>query len=399
MSNFFSLTAILLFVFLSSTNSANATQNQHLQQYPTLKNADYFLLMDQDSGDILLQKNADIKTAPSSLTKLMTAYVIFYQIQKGKIRLDNQCLIGKDAWKKRGSTMFLEHGDIVSVDKLIDGLLVVSGNDAATALAEIISGSVDNFAILMNNVAKKIGLKNSQFKNPHGLNQDGHYMSLRDLSIVATRIAKDFPQYLHYFSKTDFTYQNIHQLNRNPLIKKSYEGSTGMKTGYTNDGGYGIVGTATRKNRKLIAITNKAQTSSIRNKIVVELMDYGFDNYKRIKLFSKNQTIAKATTWLGTKDNVGLVSNKEISVNILNNIGLNRITVKVKYKTPIYTPIVKNQKIGDLIIKIDNKIIQEIPLFAKESIDKKSYFARIYQVTKYKFDQFWQSINFLPNSV
>ena len=174
-----------------------------------LEKAQYLFLMDQDTGEVLLEKNADKRIPPSSMTKLMTAYVMFDQIKKGKVSLTNQCVIGKDAWKKSGSKMFLKYGDVVSIDQLITGLLVVSGNDASIALAEATSGSVDGFVQLMNETGERIGLKNSHFKNPHGLNQDDHYMSLRDLSIVANSIAVDFPQYLHYFSETDFTYQNI----------------------------------------------------------------------------------------------------------------------------------------------------------------------------------------------
>ena len=352
-----------------------------------LEKANYLFLMDQDTGEVLLEKNADTRISPSSMTKLMTAYVMFDQIEKGKISLNNQCVIGKEAWKKSGSRMFLNYGDVVSIDQLITGLLVVSGNDAATALAEATAGSVDNFSSLMNETGERIGLKNSHFKNPHGLNQEGHYMSLRDLSIVADRIASDFPQYLHYFSETDFTYQNLTQKNRNPLIKKGYEGVTGMKTGYTNEGGYGVVGTATRGDRKLIAITNEAKTPVWRELIVTKLMDYGFDNYKKISLFDKDRTITKAKLWLGKEKEIGLVSNQKISINIPSDQPTKKVIAKVKYKSPIYAPIAKDQEIGTLIIEFDNKKIKEFPLFAKENIDKSDYLNRIYQVIKYQYSQ------------
>ncbi len=362
-------------------------QNKN-NQTSELSKANYFLLIDQDTKEVLLERNADVKLAPSSMTKLMTAYVIFDQLEKGAIKLDNQCVIGKDAWKKSGSKMFLNYGDVVSIDKLITGLLVVSGNDAAIALAEATSGSVDKFADLMNETGKKIGLKNSHFQNPHGLNQTGHYMSLRDLSTVAVRIAKDFPQYLHYFSETDFTYQNITQRNRNPLIKRGYEGATGMKTGHTDAGGFGMVGTATRGNRKLIAITNEAKTPAIREKVITELLDYGFNNYKKVTFFDKNHTITTAKTWLGAKDEVDLISNQDIAMNIPSNQSLDNVKVKIKYRGPIYTPITKDKKLATLTIEIAGKKVQEIPLFAKENIDKASYFNRIYQVAKYQFRQF-----------
>jgi serine-type D-Ala-D-Ala carboxypeptidase (penicillin-binding protein 5/6) len=382
---------VVAFLLLFSTKIAFG-QTPIKEQYPELSKANYLLLMDQDTKEVLLERNADVQITPSSMTKLMTAYVIFDQLEKGTINLNNQCVIGKDAWKKSGSKMFLNYGDVVSIDQLITGLLVVSGNDASIALAEATSGSVEGFANLMNETAKRIGLKNSHFENPHGLNQKGHYMSLRDLSIVANRIASDFPQYLHYFSETDFTYQNITQRNRNPLIKKGYEGVTGMKTGHTDAGGFGMVGTATRGDRRLIAITNEVRTSSQRAKIITELLDYGFNNYKKITFFDKKIPIAKAKTWLGSKSEVDLVSKQSISMTIPSAQPLDNVKVKVKYVGPIYAPIAKDKKIATLIIEIAGKKTKEIPLFAKENIDKASYFARIYQVTKYQFRQFIRTI-------
>ncbi|MES2677367.1 MAG: D-alanyl-D-alanine carboxypeptidase family protein [Pseudomonadota bacterium] len=380
------LTVFLLFVFCQKSWALDSN-------YPELAKSNYLLLMDQDTKEVLLEKNADARIAPSSMTKLMTAYVIFDQLKQGKINLDNECVIGKDAWKKSGSKMFLNYGDVVTVDKLITGLLVVSGNDAAVALAEATSGSIDNFADLMNETGQKIGLKNSHFRNPHGLNQDGHYMSLRDLSIVANRIASDFPEYLHYFSTTEFTYQNITQRNRNPLIKSGYEGATGMKTGHTNEGGYGVVGTASRGSRRLIAITNEAKTPKQRGEIVTELLDYGFNNYKKITIFDKNYPVAKARTWLGDKSEVELVSDQSVSFTLPQSQPLDKIKVKIKYKGPIYAPVSKDQKIATLIVEIGDKKIREIPLFAKENIDKAGYLTRIYQVTKYQVRSLLKIIN------
>lgn len=379
-------------VFLLLFSGEVLSQDIDKNQYTALSQAPYLLLIDQDTKEVLLEKNADVKLAPSSMTKLMTAYVIFDQLEKGTIKLDNQCVIGKDAWKKSGSKMFLNYGDVVSVDKLITGLLVVSGNDAAIALAEATSGSVEKFADLMNETAQRIGLKSSHFQNPHGLNQPSHYMSIRDLSTLAIRIAKDFPQYLHYFSETDFTYQNITQRNRNPLIKRGYEGATGMKTGHTDAGGFGMVGTATRGNRKLIAVTNEAKTPVQREKIITALLDYGFNNYKKVTFFDKNYPISKAKTWLGNKSEVDLISTQDIAMNIPSSQSLDDVKVKVKYRGPIYAPISTDKKIATLTIEIAGKKVQEIPLFAKEKIDKVGYFARIYQVTKYQFSQLRKTI-------
>ena len=209
--NLTKLTLIIFIVFIKST-AANANPNLSIIDQD-LNQIEYFLLLDQTSGEILLEKNSNVPIAPSSMTKLMTAYVVFDQLAQGKISLTNQCLIGRNVTRISGSRIFLQYGDVVSIDKLITGLLTVSGNDAAIALAEAISGSVENFAQLMNQTGQKIGLKNSHFKNPHGLNQAGHYTTLKDLSIITRKINYNFPQYLHYFSQPQFTYKNITQKN------------------------------------------------------------------------------------------------------------------------------------------------------------------------------------------
>jgi len=210
--------------------------------FSNLKSHNFYFLQDFDTGEILLERNADVRLAPSSMTKIMTAYVVIDQIKQGKISLDSKCLIGKDAFRKRGSSMFLNYGDIVSIDQLLQGLLAVSGNDASIALAESTAGGVDKFVALMNFKAHELGLKNSHFKNPHGLNEDGHYMSIRDLAIVLAHFYKDFPEFEPYLSIQEFTYADVTQRNSNPLIKMHYDGLVGGKTGYTNDGGYGVVG-------------------------------------------------------------------------------------------------------------------------------------------------------------
>jgi D-alanyl-D-alanine carboxypeptidase (penicillin-binding protein 5/6) len=215
--------------------------------------------MDIDNKEILLSRNSDERIAPSSMTKLMTAYVVFDQIKKGIVQLDNRCMIGKDAWRKSGSSMFLNYGDVVSIDSLVKGLLAVSGNDASIALAESTAGGLNNFVALMNSKAKELGLKNSHFRNPHGLSEPDHYMSIRDLATLAIRLHQDFPQYSHYFGIPEFTYRNITQRNRNPLIRENYDGIVGGKTGHTNEGGYGVIGIVKRNHRHLIAVMNKGK--------------------------------------------------------------------------------------------------------------------------------------------
>lgn len=348
----------------------------------------YYFLIDADTKEVLLAKNPDVRIPPSSMTKLMTAYVVFDQIKKGKISLNNQCLIGKDAWRKSGSSMFLNYGDVVTVENLIQGLLAVSGNDAAIALAESTAGGMTNFISLMNEEAKEIGLTNSHFKNPHGLYEEGHYMSVRDIATLAIRTWQDFPQYSQYLGIPEFTYRNITQRNRNPLIKQNYEGAIGGKTGHTNEGGYGVIGIVKRDNRRLIAVVNKVRTPTQRASAIIKIFDYGFLAYKKLVLFEKNQTVANLQTWLGEEAKIDAVTNQEIALNIPRDKSLNAIKVRVQYLEPLYTPIAKGTKIANLIVEIDGYKTLQYPLFAKEKISKAGYLKRITQVLRYKISNF-----------
>jgi D-alanyl-D-alanine carboxypeptidase len=260
--------------------------NSELESKLALRNTDAYFLYDLKNQEILLEKNADARLPPSSMTKIMTAYIVFDQITKGKIDFDNQCLIGRNVLEKSrvrhgSSLMHLHYGDVITVDELLRGLLVVSANDAAIALAEATSGSIENFVALMNNKAQELGLKNTHFMNPHGLAEDGHYMSVRDLATLAERIRKDFPQYASYFSIPDFTYNNRRHNNTNPLMRQHYNGVTGMKTGYTNEGRFGMVGTVNRDNHEFIVVVNHAPTSRQRVVAVKKLLSYGFQQRKK----------------------------------------------------------------------------------------------------------------------
>ena len=384
-------TFLFLFSFVFATLPSYAQSDIN-----SIKANDFYFLIDHDTQEILLSKNADTRLAPSSMTKIMTAYVVFDQIRQGRVNLDNECIIGKDAFKKRGSSMFLNYGDIVSIDNLLKGLLAVSGNDASIALAQSVGGSIDNFVALMNFKARELGLKNSNFKNPHGLNEDGHYMSLRDLATLISHVYQDFPEFEPYLSVHEFTYHNITQPNSNPLLKTHYDGIVGGKTGYTNDGGYGVVASVKRGNRRLIAVVNKSRTSKQRTHLITQLFDYGFENYKKITLFEKDQTVTKLNTWMGNKNKVEIASNQEISFNIPKEINADAIKVKVDYETPIYAPIVKGTKVATLKIEIKDYKTLQYSLFAKENVQKAKFLNKVKQKLSYKLSIFYKkAVRFL----
>ncbi len=319
----------------------------------------------------------------------MTAYVVFDLVKQGKISLESQCLVGKDAWRKSGSSMFLNYGDVVTVEDLVKGLLAVSGNDAAIALAESTAGGISNFIHLMNQKAQELGLKNSHFTNPHGLYEPQHYMSLRDLATLTTSFIKDFGQYQKYLGIEEFTYGKVTQKTRNPLIKQHYEGVIGGKTGHTNQGGYGFVGIVKRDHRTLIAIVNKAKTPQQRSQAIIDIFDYGFNQYKKLVIFEKGQKIARLKTWLGSKSEISVATNQQIAFNLPRSDSINSIKAKVEYLGPLYSPIKKGAQVANLTIEIKGYKSFSYPLFAAENIEKAGYFKRISGVIRYKISSFF----------
>ncbi len=379
---------ILLLAIIVIVSCANPIQAKE-DFAPNLNDAQFYFLIDADSKEILLSKNADTRMAPSSMTKLMTALVVFDQVKKGKISLNNQCLIGKDAWRKSGSSMFLNYGDVVSIDDLIKGLLAVSANDASIALAQSVGGGVENFASLMNLKAFELGMKNSHFTNPHGLHEPNHYSSLRDLANLVIHLYEQYPEFASYFSIPEFTYQNITQRNRNPLIKSNYEGIIVGKTGHTNEGGYGVVEFVRRNNRSLVAVVNKMKTPKQRANVITEMMDYGFFGYKKLELFKQNQDVLDLNIWLGNQEKVTAISKEDIAINIPRYLELKDITVNVKYSDPIYAPIKKDSKIASLQIEIKGSKKYEFDLFAKEPVEKVGYIRKASTIAKYKLKKFF----------
>ena len=385
MKLFYQLICVIFFAFSSQLSAAELDQS--------LQDAQFYFLIDADTKEVLLAKNPDIRIPPSSMTKMMTAYVVFDQVQKGRISLDNQCLIGKDAWRKSGSSMFLNYGDVVRIEDLIRGLLAISGNDAAVALAESTGNGIDNFVGLMNAKAVEIGLKNSHFQNPHGLYDPEHYMSVRDLATLGSSIYQNFPQYLHYFGIPEFTYRGIKQYNHNPLIVENYDGVIGGKTGFTNQGGYGVTNIVKHENRTLVAVVNRSRTPKLRAAAITALMDYGFENYKKITLFEKGQTVTTLKTWLGDKSEVSVSMNQQIAFNLPRDQSIDSVKVKVKYKTPLYTPIAKGAQVATLLVEVAGYKNFEFPLFADEAVEKAGYFKRINQILRYKLSNFFNKIS------
>ena len=332
------------------------------------------LLIDLSTGEVLLDKNSDERTYPSSMTKIMTALMAFEKIKDGTLSMDQEFLISKKAWKMGGSKMFIEVDKKVKVSDLLLGVVVQSGNDASIAIAEGISGSEETFAIEMNNLSKKIGLTNTNFVNSSGWPNDNHYTTAKDLAKIAEYTLNEHPELYKMYAITEFTYSGIKQDNRNPLLY-SFDGADGFKTGHTQAAGYGLVGSAERGDRRLLLVLNGLETSRSRAQEALRLMDWGFNNFQLVDFYKKGEVVIEATTWLGKQQKVKLSSQQDISVSIPKT-HLSDMKVEVLIEEPIPTPISINDQVGLVQISYADKKIQ-YPLLASENIEQKGFFSRI----------------------
>jgi len=332
------------------------------------------LLIDLSTGEVLLDKNSEERTYPSSMTKIMTALMAFEKIKDGTLSMDQEFLISKKAWKMGGSKMFIEVDKKVKVSDLLLGVVVQSGNDASIAIAEGISGSEETFAIEMNNLAKKIGLTNSNFVNSSGWPNDNHYTTAKDLAKIAEYTLNEHPELYKMYGIIEFTYSGIKQDNRNPLLY-SFDGADGFKTGHTQAAGYGLVGSAERGGRRLLLVLNGLDTSRARAQESLRLMDWGFNNFQLVDFYKEGEVVVEASTWLGKQEKVKLSSQQDISVSIPKT-HISDMKVEVLVEEPIPTPISINDQIGLVQISYADKKLQ-YPLLASENIEQKGFFSRI----------------------
>ena len=332
------------------------------------------LLIDLSTGEVLLDKNSEERTYPSSMTKIMTALMAFEKIKDGTLSMDQEFLISKKAWKMGGSKMFIEVDKKVKVSDLLLGVVVQSGNDASIAIAEGISGSEEIFALEMNNLAKKIGLTNSNFVNSSGWPNDNHYTTAKDLAKIAEYTLNEHPELYEMYAIAEFTYNGIKQDNRNPLLY-SFDGADGFKTGHTQAAGYGLVGSAERGDRRLLLVLNGLETSRARAQESLRLMDWGFNNFQLVDFYKRGEVVIEATTWLGKQEKVKLSSQQDISVSIPKT-HISDMKVEVLIEEPIPTPISINDQVGLVQISYADKKLQ-YPLLASENIEQKGFFSRI----------------------
>ncbi|EPN5002395.1 serine hydrolase [Vibrio parahaemolyticus] len=338
-----------------------------------------YVLMDYHTGKVLVERDADKRLNPASLTKLMTAYVAGQEVNAGNISLDDQVVISRNAWAKNfpdSSKMFIEVNTSVSLSDLYRGLVVQSGNDASVAIAEHVAGSEAGFVSLMNSWASQLGLTNSSFTNPHGLDSDGLYSTPHDIAKLGQAIIRDLPDIYPMYSETSFTYNGITQYNRNGLLRDRSMNVDGMKTGYTSGAGYSLATSATNGDMRLIAVVMGAKSQSVRESESKQLLSYGFRFYDTLMPTAAGTDIASARVWMGQKDELKVGVNRDVYLTLPKG-DVNKLKAEVEYSGDLLAPIAQDQVVGKVLYKVDGKVVKETELVALEPVEEGGIFKRI----------------------
>jgi serine-type D-Ala-D-Ala carboxypeptidase (penicillin-binding protein 5/6) len=369
--------AVLLAVGTGAAFAANqSVQGARKEDAGFVGDAPTAILTEASSGSVLFEKNADELRAPSSMMKLMTVETVFHAIEKGDVKLTDEYRISEHAWRTGGapsgtSTMFAALNSKVSVDDLLHGAIIQSGNDACIALAEGMDGNESSFAAdILTKRARELGLTRSTFANSNGLPDPGNKMTVRELAKLARYIIQTYPQFYKLFGQREFTWNKIRQQNRNPLLT-SLEGADGLKTGYTKEGGYGMVGSAVQNGIRLIVAINGLEDSEDRASEAKKMLEWGFRNFEARTLFAANQTVGYARVFGGDSRSVKLASPEPIKVMVQKN-GNDKLLARVVYSGPVRAPIEAGQRIGVVRIWRGGNLAEETPVFAAESIGKGS---------------------------
>jgi len=343
--------------------------------------AKHAILMNADANLVLYEKEADELVPPASMSSLMTLAVVFRELKAGHIKLEDQFKVSEHAWRTGGapagsSAMFAPLNSMVSVSDLIQGVTVQSGNDAAIILAEGIAGTEDAFAQRMNDYAKEIGLTKSHFVNSTGLPAEGHVMTVRELAMLARFLIYTFPEYYHFFGQRDFTFNKHTFNNRNPLIFAPDLGVDGLKTGYIEEAGYGLVASAKRGEQRLILVVNGLNTKQEREGEPRRLIEWGFKSFKPFRLFDEGQKVSDALVWGGTQHYVPLVGDGNINI-ILPATASGKVSASIVYQGPIKAPIRKGDRVAVLrITSSESSATNEIPLYAADDVAASNFLMR-----------------------
>ncbi len=339
------------------------------------------LIVEVDTGAVLLDKRADERMPPASMAKMMTVYTVFTLLRDGKAKLTDELPVSEAAWRTGGSKMFVPLGGRVSIDDLLHGAIIQSGNDACVVLAEGLAGSVPAFVDLMNQKAKEIGLKDSHFANVDGLPDPNEWMTARDIATLAVHTIKDFPEFYKLYSQLDFTYNNIKQGNRNPLLYKNM-GADGLKTGHTEEAGYSLAASLVRGDRRIVMVLGGLPTMKARAEESERLADWAFREYGDYRLFAAGDKVEDAPVWLGDQARVPLTVGKDLVVT-LSRKERKEMQVALDYDSPIPAPVAKGAQVGKIVISAPDMPPQEVPLIAADPVPRMDTIGRIATLAGY----------------
>lgn len=339
-----------------------------------------YILIDADSGAVLAEKDVDVRLHPASLTKLMTSYVASHELASGDLKYSDMVTVSLNAWSAKlrdSSLMFIEVGKQVSVEDLLKGIIISSGNDASVALAEHVAGTVESFADMMNTEAKRIGMNSTHFVNPHGLDDPEHYTTARDLATLARHIIKDYPADYAHYSVQEFTFNGIRQYNRNGLLRKEGSGVDGLKTGHTDEAGYCLVASAKRENMRLISVVMGAASISEREAQTMALLNYGFRYFETRKMASAGDVFTTTRIWGGDRDEVQIGIQKELFVTVPRKKDED-VQRQLKIPSVIKAPVAVGQQLGVLEVRAGDKLLLSEPVVALNEVQEAGFFGRIW---------------------
>tara|TARA_B100001250_G_scaffold405299_1_gene422581 strand:- start:526 stop:1677 length:1152 start_codon:yes stop_codon:yes gene_type:complete len=371
---------IVLIFFISLQFKLNAAPNIEVRTA---------ILMDYDSGKIIYELNPDMEIYPASMTKIMTTIIAFELLNEDEISLDDTSIVSERAWhmsQKGYSSMFIMVNDEVTIEELLRGIIVVSGNDACVALAEAIAGTEENFVEMMNEKAGEIGMTNTNFGNSSGIQHLDNYSTVKDIALMSQYLIKNFPELYKIYKEKEFTWYRtggdpITQGNRNGLLYRNI-GADGIKTGYLNAEKYSLASTIKKGNRRLISVGSGFETKNKRTKESIKLLSWGFRNTETYKISIKEETFFDIKTWLGKKETLKAFSKEDLFVTVPKK-DIKKVKVFLEYTGPIKAPILKNEEVAKLRVVNDKEVIKEVSLYSAEDIEKINFFKSVFTSLNY----------------
>ncbi len=364
----------ILFCLVLAFGAANAaiTPNPTAPQIA----AKSYILQDFASGRVIAEHNAEQRLPPASITKLMTAYVVSHELEAGNIKLDDKVLISEKAWKMVGSRSFIEVNTKVPVEVLLRGMIIQSGNDAAVALAEHVAGSEETFAQMMNQYAQKLGMVNTHYRNATGLPDPDHYTTAKDIAILSTAIIRDFPEHYKWYAEKEYTYNKITQHNRNKLLWRDTS-VDGLKTGHTQEAGYCLAASAKRSGMRLISVVLGTRSDNARAQETQKLLNYGFRFFETHELYKTGHEVTTSKIWKGSEKELELGVSEPLAVTVPRG-RYKELVATTNLQHPIVAPVAQGSVLGEVEIRLDNKIVAKQPLIALAAVEEGSWWRRIW---------------------